>query len=83
MKEGNFWNKGYMEYESGNNEFFGSHYSRYQIVLEISMRGSDLIFDSVWMMYYKCHEVNARCSGSYIDSKGWIKMKNTTINPKN
>ena len=84
MTVGNFWNKSYMEYEtSGNNELFGSHYSRYQTVLEISMWGRDLIFDSVEMMYYKCHKVNARCGGSYIGSKGWIKMKNATINPKN
>ena len=47
------------------------------------MRGSDFIFDSVQLIYYKCHKVNFRPDGSYIDSPGWIKMKKTTINPKN
>ena len=34
-------------------------------------------------MYYKCHKVNFRRGGSYIDSPYWIKEKKTTINPKN
>ena len=34
-------------------------------------------------MYYKCHKVNFRCSGSYIDSPDWMKKKKATINPKN
>ena len=40
-------------------------------------------FDSVQRLYYKCHKVNFRLGGSYIDSPGWIKKKNATINPKN
>ena len=47
------------------------------------MRGSDFIFDSVQLMYYKCHKVNLRDGGSYIDSPDWIKKKKETINPKN
>ena len=47
------------------------------------MRGSDFIFDSVQLMYYKCHKVNFRGGGSYIDSPDWIKKKKATINPKN
>ena len=31
--------------------------SRYQGNLETSMRGSDFIFDSVQLMYCKCHKV--------------------------
>ena len=31
--------------------------SIYQRNLEISMRGSDFIFDSVQIVYYKCHKV--------------------------
>ena len=33
-------------------------------------------------MYYKCHKVNFKGDGSYIDSPDWIKKKNVTINPK-
>ena len=39
------------------------------------MRGSKLIFDSVQLIYYKCHEVNFRRVGSYIDSPDWIEKK--------
>ena len=42
------------------------------------MRGSDFIFDSVQLMYYKYHELNSKRGGSYIDSPDWIK-----INPNN
>ena len=34
-------------------------------------------------MYYKCHKVNFRRGGSYIDSPDWMKKKKATINPKN
>ena len=47
------------------------------------MRGSDFIFDSVQLMYYKCHKVNFRPGGSNIDSPGWIKKIKATINLKN
>ena len=39
-------------------KFFKSLRSRYQENLETSMKGSDFIFDSVQLMYHKCHEVN-------------------------
>ena len=64
-------------------ELFESLHSRYQDNLEKSMRGSEYIFDSVRFMYYKCHKVNFRCGGSYIDSPGSIKKKTATVNPKN
>ena len=35
------------------------------------------------MLYYKCHKVNFKCGGSYIDSSDWIKKKKATINQKN
>ena len=47
------------------------------------MRGSDFNFDSVQLLYYKCHRVNFIRAGSYIDSPDWIKKKKATINPKN
>ena len=65
------------------NEVFESLCSRYQGNLETSMRGSDFIFDSVQLMYYKCHKVNFRHGDSYIDSPDWIKKKKATINLQN
>ena len=47
--------------------------SRYQENLETSMKGSDFIFDSVQLMYYKCRKVNFIRGGSYTDSADWIK----------
>ena len=47
------------------------------------MRGSDFIFDSVQLLYDKCHKINFKRGGSYIDSSDCIKKKETTINPKN
>ena len=46
------------------------------------MRRNDLVFDSVQLMYYKCHQVNFKRGGSYIDSRDQIKNKNATLNPK-
>ena len=44
-------------------EIFESLRSRYQVNFERSMRGSDFIFDSDQLMYYKCHKVNFRHGG--------------------
>ena len=35
------------------------------------------------MLCYKCHRINFRRGGSYIDSPDRIKKKKSTINPKN
>ena len=56
------------------NELFESLLSRYQVGLKTSMRGSDLIFHSVQLLYYKCHKIK---------SPDWIKKKKATITPKN
>ena len=48
---------------------------RYQRSLETSMRGSDFIFASVQMMYYKFHKVNFNLGDSFRDSPDWIKKK--------
>ena len=56
--------------------------SRYQGNLETLMRGSDFIFDSAQLVYYKCDKVNFRHDGSYIDSTDWRKNKKATIYPK-
>ena len=57
------------------NELFESLLSRYQIGLETSMRRSDFIFDLVQLFYYKCHKINFKRGGSYIDFLDWIKKK--------
>ena len=48
---------------------------RYQGNSETSMRESTFILDSAQMMHYKCHKINFRQGGSYIDSPDWIKKK--------
>ena len=44
------------------------------------MRGSDFIFGCVHLLYYKCHKINYKRGGSYIDSPECIKNKKATIN---
>ena len=63
----------FMSYNDANevfDELFESLHSRYQGNLETSMRAKDFIFDSVQLMYYKCHKVNFSRDGSYIDFPG-------------
>lgn len=38
-------------------QLFESLLSRYQIGLETLMRGSDFIFHSVYLLYYKYHKI--------------------------
>ena len=47
------------------------------------MKGSELVFDYVQLLYYKCHKINFSRVGSYIDSPDSIKNKKATINPFN
>ena len=64
-------------------ELFNSLKKRYQIKIE-SMKGSQFLFDYVWLLHHKCHKINPNCGGSYINSHDW-KMINekATINPIN
>ena len=39
------------------------------------VKSSEAAFDYVHVFYYKCHEINLNCGGSYIDSPGWLKTK--------
>ena len=58
-----------MSYDNVNevvDEIFESLLLRYQSSLETSMRGSNFLFNSVLLLYYK---------GSYMDSPGLIKHK--------
>ena len=63
-------------------DLFVSPKNRYQNDLE-SMKGSELVFDYVELLYFKCHKINLNRGGSYIDSLDWIKNIKVTINPIN
>ena len=48
-------------------ELFNSLKKIYQIKIE-SMKGSQFLFDYVWLLHHKCHKINPNCGGSYINS---------------
>ena len=75
--------KPYSDVNEVIDELFKLLHSGYQGNLEISIRGSEFIFDLVQLMYYKCHKVNFSWGGSYINSPNWIKKKKSTVNTKN
>ena len=47
------------------------------------MKGSDFVFDYVYSQYCKCHKINLKGIGSYINSPDWIRHKKATIIPIN
>ena len=47
------------------------------------MKRSDFIFDSVQLMYDKCHKVNFKRGGLYIDSADQIKKRKSNNKSKN
>ena len=53
-------------------ELFKSLKNRYQNNLE-SMKGSELILNYVHLLYNKCHDINPKSGGSYIDYPDWVK----------
>ena len=54
-------------------ESFESLLSKYQIGLETSMKGSNLIFNCAYLLYYKCQKIIFKCGGPYLNYPGWIK----------
>ena len=64
-------------------KLFKSLRSRYQENLETSMKESDFIFDSLQLLFCKCHIKNFICGDSNINSPDQIKKKKSTINLKN
>ena len=64
-------------------ELFKSFLQRYREGLQEKMKGSDLEFDGVNLLYYDFNKISLNRGGSYIDSPEWIKDKKSTINPKN
>ena len=63
-------------------ELFKSFLQKYQEGLEVSMRGSEFVYDSVDALYYNLNKVSLSRGGSYIDSLKWVKNKRATINPQ-
>ena len=63
-------------------ELFESFKKRCQEGLEIKMRGSQFVFESVDLLYYSLHKTSLNRVGSYIDSPSWLKSKGATLNPK-
>ena len=61
-------------------DFFDSLKNRYENNLE-SMKGSEIFFNYVHLLYYKCYKINPNCGGSYLRSPDWIKSTKATINP--
>ena len=49
-------------------ELLKSFLQKYQVGLEKSMRGSELVYDSVDALYYNLNKVSLSRGGSYIDS---------------
>ena len=47
------------------------------------MKGSELTFDSVDILYYNLKKISLNLGGPYADSTKWLKKKIATINPKN
>ena len=64
-------------------ELFKSLLQRYQENLQEKMKGSDFAFDGVNYLYYDLNKISISEGGSYIDSPKWLKVKKSTINPKN
>ena len=54
---------------------FQSLLCRYQIGLDSSMKGSELVFDCVQLLYYKFHKINPNSGASHIDSTNLITTK--------
>ena len=60
-------------------EFIGGLFNlrlkRYQKGLEENVSGSDFVYDSVDLLYYKFHRISLNWGGSYIDSRNRWKSK--------
>ena len=63
-------------------ELFESFLHDYQEKLK-TIKGSDFVFESVYLMDYKLHRVRLKRGGSYIKSHEWLEKKKAEINPKN
>ena len=55
-------------------KLFNSFLQKYQ-GLEESMKGSEFVFDSVDLLYFKLQKLSLNRGGSHIDSPEWLKNK--------
>ena len=62
---------------------FWSLLCRYQFGCEISMKGSEFVFNYIHVLYCKCDKINPNWVGSYIDSPNWTISKKATTNTIN
>ena len=60
-------------------ELFKSLLNTYQSNLEKLIRGSEFVFDYLYLLYYKCHKTNSNCDESYEDSPNWVKKEQQLI----
>ena len=66
------------------NTLFNTLLQRFQHAQETSNdKGSELITESVELLYYHFQRIDIRRAESYIMSPDWIASKKATINPKN
>ena len=56
-------------------EFFDSFLQKYQKGSEQSMKGSEFVFDRVYLLHYKFHKISLNCSVTCIDPSKWLKNK--------
>ena len=49
-------------------ELFNFPLQRYQKGLEEKMIGSEFVYDSIDLLYYKLHRISLNRGGSYVDS---------------
>ena len=64
------------------NELFESIFKKYQEGLETKMKGSEFVFDSIGLLYYRFHKISLNRAGSYIDSPEWLKNKSNNKSKK-
>ena len=68
------------------NDIIKKHFESFLYVYQEKLKtikGSDFVFESVYLMDYKLHRVRLKRGGSYIKSLEWLLHKGATINPKN
>ena len=65
------------------NIFFEPLLQKYQEGVEDKVRGSEFVFDSVYLLHYNLHKITLNRGGSNIDSPKWLSNKKPTINPNN
>ena len=64
-------------------KLFESLLQNYKKDLEEPMRRSELVPDSIDLLYYHFQKIDVKRGRSYIDSPEWLNNKIATINPKN